>query len=155
MKYSEISAKIEENKIRLEELREAEERRYLINEHILEFRRLLQKNEILSKFDRTILESVIENVIIGGVNEAGEKDPYQISFVYKMGIKDFGNVKKNRVPRKVRVNRETGEQEFVCNSTSDGFGTLCCDSSNDARGDAGLPCSQRGLKKVLKCAPKV
>ena len=94
LKYSEISAKIEENKTRLEELREAEERRSLINERILEFRRLLQKNEILSKFDRTILESVIENVIIGGVNEAGEKDPYQISFVYKMGIKDFGNVKK-------------------------------------------------------------
>ena len=136
LKYSEISAKIEENKTRLEELREAEERRSLINERILEFRRLLQKNEILSKFDRTILESVIENVIIGGVNEAGEKDPYQISFVYKMGIKDFGNVKKNRVPRKVRVNRETGEQEFVCNSTSDGFGTLCCDSSTDTRGNS-------------------
>ena len=80
LKYSEISAKIEENKTRLEELREAEERSSLINERILEFRRLLQKNEILSKFDRTILESVIENVIIGGVNEAGEKDPYQISF---------------------------------------------------------------------------
>ena len=136
LKYSEISAKIEENKTRLEELREAEERRALINERILEFRRLLQKNEILSKFDRTIFESVIENVIIGGVNENGEKDPYQISFVYKMGINDFGNVKKNRVPRKVRINRETGEQEFVCNSASDGFGTLCCDSLNDARGDA-------------------
>ena len=44
--------------------------------------------------DLAFLESVIENVIIGGVNEDGEKDPYQISFVYKMGIKDFGNVKK-------------------------------------------------------------
>ena len=146
LKYSEISAKIEENKTRLEELREAEERRSLINERILEFRRLLQKNEILSKFDRTILESVIENVIIGGVNEAGEKDPYQISFVYKMGIKDFGNVKKNRVPRKVRVNRETGEQEFVCNSTSDGFGTLCCDSSTDTRGDSNSTMSEISRK---------
>ena len=149
LKYSEISAKIEENKTRLEELREAEERRSLINERILEFRRLLQKNEILSKFDRTILESVIENVIIGGVNEAGEKDPYQISFVYKMGIKDFGNVKKNRVPRKVRVNRETGEQEFVCNSTSDGFGTLCCDSSNDTRGDSNNAMSKMRQKWVF------
>ena len=147
LKYSEISAKIEENKTRLEELREAEERRSLINERILEFRRLLQKNEILSKFDRTILESVIENVIIGGVNEAGEKDPYQISFVYKMGIKDFGNVKKNRVPRKVRVNRETGEQEFVCNSTSDGFGTLCCDSSTDTRRDSCSTTTKIGRKR--------
>jgi hypothetical protein len=70
---------------------------------------------------------------------------YQISFVYKMGIKDFGNVKKNRVPRKVRVNRETGEQEFVCNSTSDGFGTLCCDSP-DARLDSNSTMSEISRK---------
>ena len=152
LKYSEISAKIEENKTRLEELREAEERRALINERILEFRRLLQKNEILSKFDRTIFESVIENVIIGGVNENGEKDPYQISFVYKMGINDFGNVKKNRVPRKVRINRETGEQEFVCNSASDGFGTLCCDSLNDARGNVGSIIAQKTRHSFRGCA---
>ena len=44
--------------------------------------------------------------------------------------------KKNRIPRKVRVNRETGEQEFVYNSTSDDFGVLCCDSVPDARGDS-------------------
>ena len=113
---------------------------------------MLQKNEILSKFDRTIFESVIENVIIGGVNENGEKDPYQISFVYKMGINDFGNVKKNRVPRKVRINRETGEQEFVCNSASDGFGTLCCDSLNDARGNVGSIIAQKTRHSFRGCA---
>lgn len=105
----------------------------MIKERVTEFRRLLQKNEILTKFDRTIFESIVENVIIGGFDEKGCKDPYQISFVYKMGFSDLVNAKKNRIPRKVRVNRETGEQEFVYNSTSDDFGVLCCDSVPDAR----------------------
>ena len=92
--YSEISAKIEMNEIRLDELREAEERRSLIKERVLEFRKLLQNNEIVVKFDRTIFESVVENVIIGGMDENNEKDPYQISFVYKMGMTDLVKIKK-------------------------------------------------------------
>ena len=44
LKYSEISAKIEQNAMRLIELKEAEERRTLIKERVTEFRRLLQKN---------------------------------------------------------------------------------------------------------------
>ena len=112
LKYSEISAKIEQNAMRLIELKEAEERRTLIKERVTEFCRLLQKNEILTKFDRTIFESIVENVIIGGFDEKGCKDPYQISFVYKMGFSDLANAKKNRIPRKVRVNRETGEQNL-------------------------------------------
>ena len=112
LKYSEISAKIEQNAMRLIELKEAEERRTLIKERVTEFCRLLQKNEILTKFDRTIFESIVENVIIGGFDEKGRKDPYQISFVYKMGFSDLANAKKNRIPRKVRVNRETGEQNL-------------------------------------------
>ena len=142
LKYSEISAKIEMHEARLGELHEAEERRSLIKERVVEFRKLLQNNEIIVKFDRTIFESVVENVIIGGVDENGEKDPYQISFVYKMGMTDMANVKKNRGPRKVRVNRETGEQEFVCTSASGEFGALCCDSTPDARRNAGLPCKK-------------
>ena len=94
LKYSEISAKIEQNAMRLIELKEAEERRTLIKERVTEFRRLLQKNEILTKFDRTIFESIVENVIIGGFDEKGRKDPYQISFVYKMGFSDLVNAKK-------------------------------------------------------------
>ena len=94
LKYSEISAKIEQNAMRLIELKEAEERRTLIKERVTEFRRLLQKNEILTKFDRTIFESIVENVIIGGFDEKGCKDPYQISFVYKMGFSDLVNAKK-------------------------------------------------------------
>ena len=67
LKYSEISAKIEQNAMRLIELKEAEERRTLIKERVTEFRRLLQKNEILTKFDRTIFESIVENVICNGI----------------------------------------------------------------------------------------
>ena len=34
----------------------------------------------------------------------------------------------------------------MCNSTSDGFGTLCCDSSNDARGNACSTTTKIGRK---------
>lgn len=56
----------------------------------------MKNNQILDEFDRYVFESIIEKVIIGGVDKDGNKDPYMITFVYKTGLKsEIENAKKN------------------------------------------------------------
>ena len=42
--------------------------------------------QILEEFDRHVFESIIEKVIIGGIDKDGNKDPYMITFIYKTGL---------------------------------------------------------------------
>ncbi|MCR5691099.1 MAG: recombinase family protein [Eubacterium sp.] len=63
---------------------------------IEDFRKLLSKNEIMTEFDRAIFESIVEEVIVGGYDEEGNKDPYRITFIYKTGFTDSINKSKTR-----------------------------------------------------------
>lgn len=67
-----------------------------VSDRIKIFRETLKNNQILDEFDRYVFESIIEKVIIGGVDKDGNKDPYMITFVYKTGLKsEIENAKKN------------------------------------------------------------
>ena len=41
------------------------------------------KEEVLDEFDRTVFESIIDRVIVGGYKEDGTPDPYKLTFVLK------------------------------------------------------------------------
>lgn len=65
----------------------------LINENTIkarlkEFRKTLERNEVLEKFDRYVFESIVDKVIVGTTNEDDTVDPYKITFVYKTGFDD-------------------------------------------------------------------
>lgn len=60
----------------------------------MEFKKLLEKNQVLEVFDRAVFESIVEKVIVGEINEKGEKDPYKLTFVYKTGISNKIEAKK-------------------------------------------------------------
>ena len=50
---------------------------------------------MLEEFDRGIFESIVEKVIVGGLDEDGNKDSYKITFIYKTGFKnEIGNAKE-------------------------------------------------------------
>ncbi|WP_347463708.1 MULTISPECIES: hypothetical protein [Clostridium] len=65
-----------------------------------EFKKTLEQNQVLDEFYRYVFESVVEKVIIGGIDEDGNKDPAQITFVYKTGFKNSLNSDKFRPQRK-------------------------------------------------------
>lgn len=67
-----------------------------------EFKALLEKNQVLEEFDRGVFESIIEKVIVGEIDENGNKDPYKLTFVYKTGI-------SNKVDPKIQQNTKLGE----------------------------------------------
>ena len=52
------------------------------------FKKLLESNKYLEKFDRTVFESIVDKIIIGGTNDDGEIDPAMITIIYKTGKKD-------------------------------------------------------------------
>ncbi len=67
-----------------------------------EFKALLEKNQVLEEFDRGVFESIIEKVIVGEIDENGNKDPYKLTFVYKTGI-------SNKVDPKMQKETKLGE----------------------------------------------
>lgn len=62
----------------------------------MEFKKFLEKNQVMETFDKTVFESVIEKVIVGGKDNDGNDDPYKLTFVYKTGISNQVNAPKKR-----------------------------------------------------------
>jgi len=51
------------------------------------FRKYFDANKPLKKFDADIFESIVEKIILGGIDDKGQKDPHQLTFVFKTGPK--------------------------------------------------------------------
>ena len=62
--------------------------------------KLLTDAPVLKEFDRNVFESIIEKVIVGGYDEAGNADPSMITFVYKTGFEDKKNGDDYKPPRR-------------------------------------------------------
>ena len=86
----------------------------------------------LEEFDRGIFESIVEKVIVGGLDEDGNKDPYKITFIYKTGFKnEIGNAKG-------RFGKSSGIGDKVkkmCSDISDEIKRVCSDISVNTCGD--------------------
>ena len=51
------------------------------------FRKYFDANKPLKKFDANVFESIVEKIILGGIDDKGQKDPHQLTFVFKTGPK--------------------------------------------------------------------
>lgn len=98
-----------------------------------EFKALLEKNQVLEEFDRGVFESIIEKVIVGEIDENGNKDPYKLTFVYKTGI-------SNKVDPKIQQNTKLGESlkaelKKMCSHAVDEVKEACSHILLDTYGD--------------------
>ncbi len=57
-----------------------------IKKRISVFRSVLEQNEALTVFDRYIFESIVEKVIVGRLDDDGNKDPSMLTFIYNTGF---------------------------------------------------------------------
>jgi len=93
----------------------------MLKKRLTEFKTTLEQKEAMHEFDPAIFENMIEKIIIGEVNEQGNKNPYKITFVFKTGYTSDVEVpppKKAGRPSKKGseievINSET-ENNFVC-----------------------------------------
>lgn len=94
-----------------------------------EFKKLLEKNQVLEEFDRGVFESIIEKVIVGEIDENGNKDPYKLTFVYKTGI-------SNKVDPKMQRDTKLGDSlkadlKKMCSHIADEVKDVCSQVSLD------------------------
>lgn len=97
-----------------------------IKDRLKTFKNVLENNEIMDKFDRYVFESIVEKVIVGEIDNEGNKDPYKLTFVYKTGY-------HNKVTPKLK-NKKKLNQNVCCNSSND-MNKMCSNSNSDTRGD--------------------
>lgn len=96
-KYSELLNELEKVKAKEEELQTITSKEDSLKDRIDTFRKLFENNEILKEFDREIFESVIEKIIVGKIDEDGNKNPYSVTFIFKTGLEIEKNDKKSNL----------------------------------------------------------
>lgn len=109
-----------------------------------EFKALLEKNQVLEEFDRGVFESIIEKVIVGEIDENGNKDPYKLTFVYKTGI-------SNKVDPKIQQNTKLGESlkaelKKMCSHAVDEVKEACSHILLDTCGDGCVDVTEGEVK---------
>jgi len=82
-----------------------------LKKRLAEFKAVLEKNEAMTEFDPAVFESMVEKIIIGEIDEQGNKNPYKITFVFKTGYTSEADApppKKAGRPSKKSREVETG-----------------------------------------------
>lgn len=99
----------------------------------MEFKKALEANQVLEEFDRTVFESIVEKVIVGEVDEDGNKNPYKLTFVYKTGI---SNKVESKTQRDLKIGKAVKENiQKLYSHVSDEVNSVCSQSRVDACGD--------------------
>ena len=120
-------------KAKLEFSKQQVDKNSSLQKRIADFKKALSTNEVLEEFDRGIFESIIDKVIVGGIDDNGEKNPYKITFIYKTGFK---NEVKNSKKRFEKRNTHIGDGiKKLCSDISNEFSKLCSEVSDDGDGD--------------------
>jgi DNA invertase Pin-like site-specific DNA recombinase len=133
-KYSAFTEKQEQLLKEREKLQETAANEKDIKRRLRDFKKALEQNEVLSEFDRYVFESIVEKVIVGGYDEEGNKDPAQLTFVYKTGLKNNVDGSYFKPQRKnARGRHRTTE---LCSNDKNEVQSLHSHSSSDTCGNS-------------------
>lgn len=115
-----------------------------------EFKKALEANQVLEEFDRTVFESIVEKVIVGEIDEDGNKNPYKLTFVYKTGI---SNKVDGKTQRDLKIGKTVKDNiQKLCSHVSDEVNSLCSQMSADTCGDGMSARSHKYRKVGIKMA---
>lgn len=133
-KYQEILSEKEflsEEKVNIEITLKSD---FDVKNRLKEFKELLTSKKLLSEFDRTVFESIVEKIIVGGVNKDGEIDPAMLTIIFKTGETDNKNGKQFKSKRK---NAKLDSKELCPQSTNEDK-KLCSQVADNTCGDGSL-----------------
>ncbi len=103
-----------------------------LRKRIDSMRKMLSETTVLKEFDRNVFESIVEKVIVGGYDDAGNADPSMITFVYKTGFEDRKNGNDFKPPRRNAAAKKL--QSLPKNESTE----LSLQSTDDACGDGSI-----------------
>lgn len=101
------------------------------------FKKLLESNKYLEEFDRTVFESIVDKIIVGGINQDGEIDPALITIIYKTGKKDSQNGQLFKGKRKNAKAVDEPDNKLYPQSGNE-VETVCSYPSNHTCGDGSV-----------------
>lgn len=148
-KYLELACQIDQLQDKRRDLQSAAETENTMKSRIAEFRKTLEHNNVLDKFDRYVFESIVEKVIVGGYDKDGRKDPYKITFIYKTGFQSQVDGASFKPPRK--NSKAAKASTKLCSYPTDGAQTMSSYHVDDTCGDGGPPLP-RSVSRL--CPPK-
>ena len=94
-----------------------------LKRRMMEFKKALEVNQVLEEFDRTVFESIVEKVIVGEIDDDGNKNPYKLTFVYKTGI---SNKVDSKAQRDLKIGKTVKENlQKLCSHVSDEVNSMC------------------------------
>ena len=97
------------------------------------FKKLLESNKYLEEFDRTVFESIVDKIVIGGTNDDGDIDPAMITIIYKTGKKDSQNGRLFKSRRKNAKVVEENDGDKLYSQSSNEVNKLCSYSTDNTR----------------------
>ena len=124
-KYGEIGLTIEELSSEKEQLEKSSKEEIDLEKRIEHFRKVLEKNEVLTDFDRCVFESIVDKVIVGEIDENGNTNPYKLTFVYKT---EYSNSVQSKMHKQTNRKRTQNDVKDVHSySATDTCGDGCID----------------------------
>ena len=156
-KFKKLSAKVEHAKERREKLSLALSKQENYERRIAKIRKLLESHEVLEEFDADVFLSTVKKVIVGGIDEEGNIDPYLIKFIYKTGVTDPQDGGSFKPPRRnaSKKGRDSSKPEMTASNQASimvetkGHDELSSLPTHDAAKMCILPslttCGDRGL----------
>ena len=112
-----------------------------IKKRLADFRKVLENNETLTEFDRTVFESIIDRVIVGGYDDEGNADPSMLTFIYKTGFTNNVDGSKYKPPRKNSKGKkdvDNASEDKLCSFSTNDNNKLCSYNSDDTLIMAGV-----------------
>ena len=85
-KYEELSGALEKLKAERLELENTMDEEKSIKVRVSAFRKLFESNKPLAVFAPDVFETVIEEVVLGGEEADGTKNPFMLTFIFKTGL---------------------------------------------------------------------
>ena len=64
---------------------------------------MIENREIIKKFNRTVFESIADKVVVGRIDKDGKVHPYDLTFYFKIGVKEI------KIPQKKRKNAKDND----------------------------------------------
>ncbi|HEM4414110.1 TPA: recombinase family protein [Streptococcus suis] len=132
-KYNELFSEkeyLEEEKVNVETTLKSE---IDVKKRLTEFKQLLSSQKMLTEFDRTVFESIVEKIIVGGVNSDGEIDPAMLTIIFKTGEtqnKDGKQFKSKRKNAKLELDKlcpqNCNEDKKLYSQGIDNTRRVCC-----------------------------
>ena len=71
-----------------------------IKSRLENFKEILTSQKTLTEFDKAIFESIVEKIIVGGINSDGEIDPAMLTIIFKTGDSSTKDAKSYKSKRK-------------------------------------------------------